>query len=98
MNLRLRKPTNKEENQSGGGGGGRGSSRKGAVPSEALIHFNHPALMIYIYFVLKIFKPCNLGYDMISNFHLQGRTTSPFAEVTFHILRLGFTQAETIRF
>ncbi|KEH30885.1 RNA recognition motif [Medicago truncatula] len=35
----------------------------------------------------KIFKPCNLGYDMISNFHLQGRPTCPSAEVTFHILR-----------
>jgi hypothetical protein len=63
-------------------------------------------MMAYIYFYLsailyyrpKLFKSCNLGYDMISNFHLQGRPTSPFVEVTIYILCFASTQVETIRF
>jgi len=35
---------------------------------------------------------------MISNFHLQGKPTSPFAEVTFHIIRLTSAQTETLHF
>jgi len=37
---------------------------------------------VILYYGPKVFKPCNLGYNMISNFHLQGRPTSPFAEAT----------------
>lgn len=62
---------------------------------ETLFQFNH---LGSFYYGSKIFKSCNLGYDMISNFHLQDRTTSPFDEVTFHILCLDSTQAEATRF